>query len=147
MAYKILLVVSIVYNLWILWKTYRQVVYPKLKIKIHKAMWKIAEENSIPIYIKTKEEMYKDGDLCAGLFTAPLINGRYTELGYKYIRILEKYKDDPYVLAHELGHYKSIKHYNDYTEEGANKQAQQMISNSLSFVEWLVVKPFVDRWF
>lgn len=37
------------------------------------------------------------------------------------IMILNKYKDDPWVLAHELGHYMSIKH-GDQTEESADAQ-------------------------
>lgn len=37
------------------------------------------------------------------------------------IMILNKYKDEPWVLAHELGHYMSFKH-GDRTEESADAQ-------------------------
>lgn len=39
------------------------------------------------------------------------------------IQILNKYMNDPWVLAHELGHYMAIKQREDNTEDGANKEA------------------------
>lgn len=39
------------------------------------------------------------------------------------IEILNRNKDTPYVLAHELGHYMAIKQRNDQTEEGADLEA------------------------
>ena len=39
------------------------------------------------------------------------------------IQLLAKYENEPYVLAHELGHYLAIKQREDDTEEGADKEA------------------------
>ena len=42
------------------------------------------------------------------------------------IEILEKYKDEPYTLAHELGHYMAIKQRQDSSEEGADTEADKL---------------------
>lgn len=42
------------------------------------------------------------------------------------IEILEKYENDPYVLAHELGHYMAIKQRQDNSEEGADSEAEKL---------------------
>ena len=42
------------------------------------------------------------------------------------IEILEKYKDEPYVLAHELGHYMAIKQRQDNSERGADDEADKL---------------------
>lgn len=42
------------------------------------------------------------------------------------IQILESLKDEPYVLAHELGHYMAIKERQDRSEEGADAEADKL---------------------
>lgn len=42
------------------------------------------------------------------------------------IEILEKYKNEPYTLAHELGHYMAIKQRQDNSERGADDEADKL---------------------
>lgn len=42
------------------------------------------------------------------------------------IEILEKYENEPYVLAHELGHYMAIKQRQDDSERGADNEADKL---------------------
>jgi len=42
------------------------------------------------------------------------------------IEILEKLENDPWVLAHELGHYMAIKQREDNSEVGADKEAYKL---------------------
>lgn len=42
------------------------------------------------------------------------------------IEILEKYRNEPYVLAHELGHYMAIKQRQDDSERGADNEADKL---------------------
>lgn len=48
------------------------------------------------------------------------------------IEILEKYKDEPYVLAHELGHYMAIKQRQDNSERGADDEADKLCRSILN---------------
>lgn len=42
------------------------------------------------------------------------------------IEILKKYENEPYVLAHELGHYMAIKQRQDNSERGADDEADKL---------------------
>lgn len=42
------------------------------------------------------------------------------------IEILERYENEPYVLAHELGHYMAIKQRQDRSERGADIEAGKL---------------------
>lgn len=42
------------------------------------------------------------------------------------IEILEQYENEPYVLAHELGHYMAIKQRQDNSERGADDEANKL---------------------
>lgn len=42
------------------------------------------------------------------------------------IEILEKYKNEPYTLAHELGYYMAIKQRQDNSERGADDEADKL---------------------
>lgn len=42
------------------------------------------------------------------------------------IEILNKYEHEPYVLAHELGHYMAIKQHQDNSEQGADVEADKL---------------------
>lgn len=48
------------------------------------------------------------------------------------IEILEKYKDEPYTLAHELGHYMAIKQRQDNSERGADNEADKLCRSILN---------------
>lgn len=48
------------------------------------------------------------------------------------IQILEKYQDEPWTLAHELGHYMSIKSQQDSSEEFADKEADKLCRSILT---------------
>jgi hypothetical protein len=61
-------------------------------------------------------------DIAAGRILYSSINGRLIVDNAK-IQILNKCKEEPYVLAHELGHYMAIKQREDDTEEGADQEA------------------------
>lgn len=61
-------------------------------------------------------------DIAAGRILYKSVNGRLIVDDAK-IQILNKCKDKPYVLAHELGHYMAIKQREDDTEEGADIEA------------------------
>lgn len=51
------------------------------------------------------------------------------------IEILEKYKNEPYVLAHELGHYMAIKQMQDDSERGADREADKLCRLILNKME------------
>ena len=42
------------------------------------------------------------------------------------IEILERFENEPYILAHELGHYMAIKQRQDSSEEGADTEADKL---------------------
>lgn len=48
------------------------------------------------------------------------------------IEILNKHKETPWVLAHELGHYMSIKQFQDRSEESADREAGKLCCSILS---------------
>lgn len=48
------------------------------------------------------------------------------------IEILEKFKDEPYTLAHELGHYMAIKQRQDDSERGADNEADKLCRSVLN---------------
>lgn len=60
--------------------------------------------------------------------------GRYV-LDDSRIEILNEYKDEPWVLAHELGHYMAIKQRSDRTEEGADQEALKLCNSILTTSE------------
>lgn len=51
------------------------------------------------------------------------------------IEILSKYENEPYVLAHELGHYMSIKQHEDSSEKSADQQALVLCKSILTHEE------------
>jgi Zn-dependent peptidase ImmA (M78 family) len=70
-------------------------------------------------------------DIAAGRILYKSINGRLLVNDAK-IQILNKCKDEPYVLAHELGHYMAIKQREDDTEEGADTEALNICKTILT---------------
>jgi len=68
---------------------------------------------------------HKELDDAAGRILYYSKNGRLFVDEAK-IEILEKYEHEPYVLAHELGHYMAIKQRQDNSERGADNEANKL---------------------
>lgn len=56
------------------------------------------------------------------------------------IEILNKYEQEPYVLAHELGHYMALKQNADGSEESADKQALILCKSILTEEEQKIME-------
>jgi hypothetical protein len=67
----------------------------------------------------------------AGRILYKSFNGRLIVDNAK-IEILNQYKNEPYILAHELGHYMAIKQREDDTEEGADIEALNICKTILT---------------
>lgn len=52
--------------------------------------------------------------------------------------------DDPWVLAHEIGHHVAITERGDFTEEGANVAGRQIVLSLLSEAEMLGTRAIVE---
>ncbi len=68
---------------------------------------------------------HKELGTAAGRILYYSMNGRLL-VDDARIEILEKYKDEPYTLAHELGHYMAIKQRQDDSERGADDEADKL---------------------
>lgn len=142
-----------IYGVWNIYKCvlliYEYLNYDRIKKKIHKALWAIAEKENLPIFIKQEKDMLNTkGILRAGVFHYYILNGKYDPLSYRYIDILEKYRDDCWVLAHEIGHCKSLSSSNsDCSEEAADKAGKQLVLQSLSLIERLAMKAVINIYF
>lgn len=85
-------------------------------------LWQFAERKGVPIFVLPEEEMWhwRRG--------SPGAAGTHTTIGsFHVIRILDRYRDSPTVLAHELGHHIAITYRGDHTEEGADYEAVRLI--------------------
>ena len=63
------------------------------------------------------------------------------------IEILNRFKNTPYVLAHEIGHYIAIKKYQDNSEEMADKMAGELCLNFLSDREREILNTGLEVYF
>ena len=63
------------------------------------------------------------------------------------IEILERLKDEPYVLAHELGHYMAIKQRQDDSERGADNEADRLCRAILNEGEQRLLSVSLDCYF
>ena len=68
---------------------------------------------------------HKELGISAGRILYHSMNGRLF-VDDARIEILEKYEHEPYVLAHELGHYMAIKQRQDNSERGADNEANKL---------------------
>ena len=93
--------------------------------KLLKMLQLEAENAKIPVYIKT------DLGNAAGRITYYQIQGQYN-FERSYIEILTKYKDKPWVLAHELGHYIAISKHSDDSEQRADHEGRMLCESLLS---------------
>lgn len=74
---------------------------------------------------------HKELGIAAGRILYHSRNGRLFADNAK-IEILEKYRNEPYVLAHELGHYMAIKQRQDNSERGADNEAEKLCRSILN---------------
>jgi hypothetical protein len=107
----------------------------KLELDLANKLKNYAKENNILIEYKN----YIDG----------LILGRVLYLydldekiiySIKKIQILKLYKNNPYILAHEIGHWISIKQRKDVSEESADIEANKLCCNLLTIEEQSYLK-------
>lgn len=63
------------------------------------------------------------------------------------IEILERYENQPYVLAHELGHYMAIKQRQDDSERGADDEANKLCRAILNEKEQGLLSIGLDCYF
>lgn len=70
------------------------------------------------------------------------LSGKYVD-GYEKIEILKDVEFPEFVLAHELGHYYSIKYNNDDSEKAANDFAKKICYDFLNKKEKRILKLFI----
>ena len=91
----------------------------KTKQRLLKSLLSLSESLNIPVYYENDL-----GD-AGGMFVYHHINGKLN-FDKKHIKILNKWKDDPYILAHELGHYFDLMKNGDSTENRADEEAYKL---------------------
>lgn len=57
-----------------------------------------------------------------------------------FIEIIKSVSNKPYVLAHEVGHYMAIKQREDFSEEGADKEAYKLCCSILTDEEKIILE-------
>ena len=94
--------------------------------RLTKSLKSLCEQLAIPL-------SYHDnlGDAAGHILYHSNMDGRLL-LGSAKIEILNKHKETPWVLAHELGHYMSIKQFQDESEESADREAYKLCCSILS---------------
>lgn len=97
----------------------------QIEIKLNDKLLQLCEMLNIPVSYENDL-----GDV-AGKILYHSMGGRLLLDNCK-IEILNKYKNEPYVLAHEIGHYISIKSKQDKSEEMADKMANELCCMLLS---------------
>ena len=94
--------------------------------RLTKSLKSLCEQLAIPL-------SYHDdlGDAAGHILYHSNMDGRLL-LDSARIEILNKHKESPWVLAHELGHYMSIKQFQDSSEESADREAGKLCCSILS---------------
>ena len=94
--------------------------------RLAKSLKSLCEQLAIPL-------SYHDdlGDAAGHILYHSNMDGRLL-LDSARIEILNKHKESPWVLAHELGHYMSIKQFQDRSEESADREAYKLCCSILS---------------
>ncbi len=99
--------------------------------RLHAALWRLALRDRLPILLQPAARMVHDGTLCAGQYHSGPIY---------HVRIHEAYRDDPWVLAHELGHRRFGKKKLAHSEQDADAEAQRIVRAVLQPYELEVVR-------
>ena len=96
------------------------------KARLTKSLKSLCEQLAIPL-------SYHDnlGEAAGQILYHSNMDGRLL-LDRARIEILNKHKESPWVLAHELGHYMSIKQFQDRSEESADREAAKLCCSILS---------------
>lgn len=96
------------------------------EVRLTKSLKSLCEQLAIPL-------SYHDnlGDAAGHILYHSNMDGRLL-LDSARIEILNKHKNSPWVLAHELGHYMSIKQFQDSSEESADREAGKLCCSILS---------------
>lgn len=96
------------------------------EVRLTKSLKSLCEQMAIPL-------SYHDdlGDAAGHILYHSNMDGRLL-LDSARIEILNKHKETPWVLAHELGHYMSIKQFQDSSEESADREAGKLCCSILS---------------
>lgn len=94
--------------------------------RLTKSLKSLCEQLAIPL-------SYHDdlGDAAGHILYHSNMDGRLL-IDSARIEILNKHKETPWVLAHELGHYMSIKQFQDSSEESADREAGKLCCSILS---------------
>jgi hypothetical protein len=74
------------------------------------------------------------------------INGQLIMTDIK-IEILQEYKNEPFVLAHELGHYISIKQRHDDSEQSADREGLKICRELLTPKEQTYLNSYFEKYF
>ena len=115
-------------------------LYNRVISKLNRLLLGVANCLNIPVTFH--DDLGKD----AGVFYWHSTNNVFIDKDMK-INIGKKYSHDPSVLAHELGHYLSIKKNNDTSEISADQQALELCNILLNKTEKLILSIYLDAMF
>lgn len=105
------------------------------KKRLHRALWNVARKENVPIFVMEEKDLwsYDKGVQARGMCFLDL----------KHIRILKKYKDDPWVLSHELGHYFLHKRgLKKHSEADADNEAERICFSLINVVDRALLAPY-----
>lgn len=111
--------------------------YALYQAQLHERLLTVALDERIAVLYFT-DLVAHDGTKCAGLYRLP------TASVIRHIRIDEKYRGNPWVLAHELGHYFAIRQRGDRSEGGADQEAHRMIDRLLDVERRDFLRPYAE---
>ena len=113
----------------------------KIELFLTNALKNFAAGNDIPITYHEK----------IGNSAGRLVYSYYTSSPQKLlepkIQLLNQYKNEPYVLAHEIGHYLAITNSGDKTEEGADQRGRRFCESLLNKFDVWFMKDGFDIYF
>lgn len=99
--------------------------------RLHECLWKLARRLWLPIFIQGADKMQHQGLLCAG---------QYRHHAIRHIVILDRQHDNPWVLAHEIGHHNLFRAGSvDHAEHEADEEALRIVRKLLAPYEMDVV--------
>lgn len=91
-----------------------------------------ARRDRLPIFLTTEDRMWHQGELCAG---------QYCHGWIYFVRIHEAYREDPWTLAHEMGHRACRQNGRPgHTEQDADEAATKLVKEVLIGYELNVVE-------
>lgn len=109
--------------------------YALYQAQLHERLLTVALDERIAVLYFT-DLVAHDGTKCAGLYRLP------TASVIRHIRIDEKYRGDPWILAHELGHYFAIRLRGDCSEFAADQEGQRVVDRLLDEERREFLRPY-----